>query len=96
MDLSKLIAVSDAVMVHCTAPEEVLKQRYVERAESGERHPVHDDADRADALAKDLDKGIYDPLDLGIPLIRVDSSDGFDPSVAEIVSRLRDGSVRAA
>ncbi len=95
-DLSKLIAVSDAVMVHCTAPEEVLKQRYIERAQSGERHPVHDDANRADELGKDLDDGIYDPLNLGIPLIRVDSSDGFDPSVAEIVSRLQDGPVRAA
>lgn len=95
-DLSKLIAVSDAVMVHCTAPEEVLKQRYIQRAKSGERHPVHDDANRADELSKDLDKGIYDPLDLGIPLILVDASDGFNPSVAEIVSRLRDRSVRAA
>lgn len=95
-DLSKLIAVSDAVMVHCTAPEEVLKQRYVQRAKSGERHPVHDDADRADELSKDLDKGIYDPLDVGVPLILVDASNGFDPSVAEIVSRLRDRSLRAA
>lgn len=95
-DLSKLIAVSDAVMVHCTAPEEILKQRYIDRAQSGERHPVHDDAHRADELGKDLDHGIYDPLNLGIPLIRVDSSDGFDPSVAEIVSRLQDGPVRAA
>jgi predicted kinase len=89
-DLSKLIAVSDAVMVHCTAPEEVLKRRYIERAQSGERHPVHDDANRADELSKDLDNGTYDPLSLGIPLIRVDSSDGFNPSVAEIVSRVRD------
>ncbi|HEV2073808.1 MAG TPA: ATP-binding protein [Thermomicrobiales bacterium] len=95
-DLSKLIAVSDAVMVHCTAPEEILKQRYIERAQSGERHPVHDDANRVDELGKDLDDGIYDPLNLGIPLIQVDSSDGFDPSVAEIVSRLQDGPVRAA
>jgi predicted kinase len=95
-DLSKLIAVSDAVMVHCTAPEEVLKQRYIERAQSGERHPVHDDANQADELSKDLDNGTYDPLSLGIPLIQVDSSDGFDPSVAEIVSRLQDGPVRAA
>lgn len=95
-DLSKLIAISDAAMVHCAAPEEVLKQRYIQRAKSGERHPVHDDANRADELGKDLEKGIYDPLDLGIPLILVDASDGFDPDAREIVARLRDGSVRAA
>lgn len=95
-DLSRLIAISDAVMVHCTAPVEVLKQRYVERAESGERHPVHDDANRADALGKDLDEGTYDPLELGIPLITVDASDGFVPGADEIVSRLQAGSFRSS
>lgn len=90
-DLSRLIEISDAVMVHCVASPEELKQRYAERAKSGERHPVHDDAGKVDVLEKDLEKGIYDPLDLDIPLIRVDTSDGFDPDADEIISRLRDG-----
>ena len=89
-DISRLIAISDAVMIHCETDPETLKQRYKERAEAGERHPVHDDADKTDVLEDDLDKGTYEPLDLGIPLIRVDTSEDFEPSVAEILTRVRD------
>lgn len=89
-DVSRLIAISDAVMIHCETAPETLKQRYVERAKTGERHPVHDDADKVDALEKDLDEGLYEPLELGIPLIRVNTSDDFEPSVAEIITRVRD------
>ena len=89
-DLSRLIAVSDAVMVHCTAPPEELTERYVERAETGERHPVHDDGSKVDDLEKELEEGTYEPLDLGIPLILVDTTEDFSPSVAEILSRLRE------
>lgn len=92
-DLSRLIAISDAVIVHCDAPEETLKQRYVERAETGERHPVHDNANKVGDLEEDLEKGTYEPLDLGIPLIHVDTSSDFSPSVAEIISTIRDGVV---
>jgi glucokinase len=92
-DLSRLIAISDAVMVHCDAPPEELKERYVERAQSGERHPVHNNAARADDLEKELEEGTYEPLELGIPLIHVDTTEDFSPSVAEILSQLRDGPV---
>lgn len=88
-DLREVLGLADGVMLHCTAPAEVLTERYAERAKSGERHPVHDDANRADAVEKDIADGVYDPLDLDLPLIRVDSTDDFDPSVAEIISDLQ-------
>jgi predicted kinase len=92
-DLSRLIAISDAIMIHCDAPDEELKQRYIERAEAGERHPVHDDGNKVDHLEKELEKGTYEPLELGIHLIRVDTTEDFSPSVAEITSQLRDRSI---
>lgn len=89
-DVSQLIALSDAVMVHCSAPAEILMQRYAERAESGERHPVHDDSNRIGDLRQELESGTYDPLDLGIPIIRVDTEEGFDPPVDQIVVQIRE------
>jgi hypothetical protein len=80
-------------MIHCDAPDEELKQRYIERAEAGERHPVHDDGNKVDHLEKELEKGTYEPLELGIHLIRVDTTEDFSPSVAEIISQLRDRSI---
>jgi glucokinase len=95
-DLSPIVDMAHAVMVHCEAPEETLKDRYVERAEEGERHPVHDDSKKVNVLEEQLEEGTYEPLDLGIPLIRVDTANEYDPSVAEIVSRIREGSFSEA
>lgn len=88
-DLSRLIAISTAVMVHCSAPAEVLTQRYAERADSGERHPVHDDSHRLGDLEKELKAETYDPLDLGIPLLQIDTRDGFRPGLEEIIEQIR-------
>lgn len=88
-DLREVLALADGVMLHCTAPPEVLKARYAERAESGERHPVHDDADSAEDVERDIADGNYDPLDLDLPLICIDSTDDFKPSVAEVISDLQ-------
>ena len=47
------------VQVHCSAPLEVLLERYGSR----ERHPGHVDAERIDALAEAVRSGRHDPLD---------------------------------
>lgn len=90
-DLSELLQYADAVNVHCEAPEEELVERYAERDEAGDRHPVHKNAKKAEELEEEIDEGTYEPLDLDVPLIRVDTSGGYEPSVAEIVSCLRQG-----
>lgn len=95
-ELAPLIGKSEAVMIHCEAPEDTLKERYVKRAEAGERHPVHDDSNKVDKLEDDLEEGTYDPLELDIPVIHVNTASDYDPSVAEIVSRLRGGSLQKA
>jgi predicted kinase len=89
-DLSSLLGKAHGVMIHCEAPEETLKERYVKRAEAGERHPVHDDSNKVDKLEHDLEEGTYEPLDLDLPVIRVSTAEDYDPSIAEIVSRLRE------
>ena len=93
-DLSAMLPLDNAVLVQCEAPKEELVERYEERDKEGERHPVHGDARKSDELADDLDRGVYEPLELGIPIIHVDTSGDVDPSVAEILSRIRGGSLR--
>ncbi|HZT85341.1 MAG TPA: ATP-binding protein [Gaiellaceae bacterium] len=56
--------------VHCTAPLEVLLQRYAGR----ERHPGHVDAERIEALGLAVEAGRHDPLTLGGETIRLDTT----------------------
>ena len=73
-----------AVQVHCTAPEEVLMERYAGRTG---RHPGHDDANRAAEVLANIRSGRHRALALDAPLIEVDTSAPADP--AAIAARIR-------
>jgi predicted kinase len=62
------------VQVHCSAPLEVLVERYASR----ERHPGHIDVERIDALRDAVEMGRHEPLDLQGETIRIDTSDPVD------------------
>lgn len=63
------------VQIHCSAPLEVLVERYRSR----ERHPGHVDSERIDALRRAVEAGRHDPLDLPGETIRIDTtSTSFD------------------
>jgi predicted kinase len=83
-ELNPLLAWSDAGLIHCAAAHEVVLTRYPERTQRGERHAAHLDADRAGALAKDLADGLFEPLNLAIPRLLVDTTDGWRPAYEEI------------
>lgn len=57
-----------------------------------ERHAVHLDLDRVPSLRDDLEAGRYEPLDLSVPTLRVDTTDGYAPPIDEILAFLRDTS----
>ena len=61
--------------VNCTADGDVLYERFKERAESGERHPGHDDAMSIDEFEEILRRGRHDPLDIGGDVYEVDMTD---------------------
>jgi predicted kinase len=75
---------SDACLVHCTADPATLSARYAARFARGERHPVHLDGDRAAGLVDDIVGGRFEPLDLPIPTLVVDTTDGSRPPYEEI------------
>ncbi len=84
-DLRPLLERADGRLIHCEAPREVILARYQERDRAGERHPVHLDSNRIEDITAALDAGDFAPLDLPVPTLRVDTTDGYRPSIAEVV-----------
>lgn len=72
------------VQVHCSAPLDVLLERYASR----ERHPGHVNSERIEALREAVESGRHEPLDLPGETIRVNTSGLVDvPALAERVRR---------
>lgn len=86
--LAPLVANSHAVLVQCEVADELALERYRARAASGVRHPVHKDDVVIEARSRGI-KSDHGALALGIPIIRVDTSDGYRPPVADVVAAIR-------
>jgi predicted kinase len=76
------------VQIHCTAAPDLLASRFRARFDSGERHPVHADRELG------LDRAIHfhaehGPLDLGGPVIRVETDDFAAVDYPGILDRVR-------
>jgi predicted kinase len=84
-ELRTILERADARLVHCSAAAATIQARYAERYARGERHPVHLDAQRADALADDLASGRFEPLELEIPILEVATDAGYRPGMERIV-----------
>ncbi len=76
--------------VACQLPMEQLVQRFEERQDGDERHPVHTGVDDVQQLVEDLEHKDYGPIP-DLPTLLVDTSDGFDPPLREIARFCRDG-----
>lgn len=88
-DLAPLVSRAKTVLLHCeTSPAEI-ERRYVERFARGERHPGHHDLDALPALLTNLEQGVYEPLQLDIPTLRIDTTNGYRPTERQIKAFLR-------
>jgi predicted kinase len=72
--LAPVLARSRALLIHCGGDADVIIRRYRERAERGERHRGHNDLAVIPRLRDYLASGRCEPLDLDIPLLRVDTT----------------------
>ncbi len=86
--IAPLLTISNPVMIYCEVPRELSILRFRERAFTGHRHWFFLDA----AQIERIDDGEVPeawatavPLDLDVPMLRVDTSDGYEPSLATIV-----------
>ncbi|HEX5416950.1 MAG TPA: ATP-binding protein [Chloroflexota bacterium] len=82
-DLLPLVERTRAIALYCDAPEEELHRRYQERIHTGLRHPGHLDWSLS-VFEEQARAGLYEPLDLPIPALRIDTSHGYEPDYAEI------------
>lgn len=87
-ELRPIVELADARLVHCSAAATTVQARYAQRYERGDRHPVHLDAQRADALADDLASGRFEPLDLDVPVLAVATNDGYEPGLERVLEFL--------
>jgi predicted kinase len=76
-------------LIQCVAPAELVLKRYRERYESGQRHPGHFDGVVLDGLAERLQAGEYEAPLIDVPKLIVDTSDGYHPTLDEIVAALK-------
>jgi predicted kinase len=91
-DLAPFLATARVTQVHCETSFETSAARFTARAESPDRHWSFFDHERVTELTRGEIPEPWSraqPLDLPVPLIRVDTSDGYDPTVDEIVGRIR-------
>lgn len=80
---------SNMRLVHCeTSPHEIVR-RYEARTALGERHHVHHDGVAIADLRANIAAGRYEPLNLDVPILRVDTARGYAPDLPTIVAFAR-------
>ena len=87
-ELLPMVERSRAVALHCETSPEALIRRYQARAHAGIRHPGHLDGSLS-VFDEQIRAGFYEPLDLPIPTLRIDTSSGYEPNFAEILEFVR-------
>ena len=76
------------MLIHCVAPAELALARYRERYESGQRHPGHFDGAVLAGLAARIHAGEFEAPWIDVPTLIVDTRDGYNPTLHQIVSTL--------
>lgn len=84
-EVTALARRSRVAIVHCRAEEPTLRARYKARIAAGTRHAVHMDAHRVSG-DRMLAPSLYAPLDIGVPTLLVDTTDGYRPGLDEILA----------
>ena len=82
------------VLVHCTVARELSVRRFKERHERGERNACFEDGQRLASLQERGDNESWEqaqPLDLPLPLLVVDTTDGYNPTLSQIVRFVAQG-----
>lgn len=87
-DVRPLLDDARGVIVHCTAPPELILQRYIERSGDEGRHPVHRDEEHVDDLRRGLAAGVYEPVQLDLPTIEIDMRDPEAVNVKDLIVRV--------
>jgi predicted kinase len=92
-DLRPRVARARVVLIHCQTTREVSVRRFIARFARGERHPASFDGERIARLQagepQDAWERAQEPVDLAVPTLRVDTTNGYAPDFAAIVAFVR-------
>jgi predicted kinase len=94
-ELRPIIAHARSVLINCSVDRELSVRRFIERFEWGERHWCYFDEERIDELQAGRGLEAWDraePLDLDVPTLTVDTTDGYNPSLNAVVDFVRSSS----
>lgn len=93
--LEPLVRLAAVRVVRCTVDTEVARDRIVRRARRDARRSAHDDRALLDRLGRgEASLGSFVDISLPVPAMRVDTSDGYRPGLAEVAAFV-DGPVAA-
>ena len=73
--------------VHCTVDSAVGRRRFLDRQQM--RGTVPDNPSATSMRPGTFDWGVFAPLDLAVPRLLVDTTDGYDPSLDAIMAFCR-------
>lgn len=90
-ELAPLLARARARVVHCHTSREPGHERFAERAQAGTRHASHGDLALTALIQQTPDRWAHfeEPPDLGVPLLRVDTTSGLAPDLAAVLAFAR-------
>ena len=86
--LREVASLAPTAVVLCRIPDAARRRRFEERAERG-RHRVHLDGAYLEEWDADDSEFL---VDIGAPSLIVDTTDGYDPDLEEIVAFARNAS----
>ena len=85
--LGPLLALARAVNVHCLADTEVTRARFVAREPMRRRRSGPESGTVEGEIARRVfDWSPFEPMEIGVPRLVVDTTDGYRPGLAEIVA----------
>lgn len=76
---------SQAILVHCSASEQEIVDRIRDRKDDATRHEGHFDQQIVPDVVRAIENDEYEPLVLPVPVIPVDTTNGYDPDLSHIV-----------
>jgi len=91
-DLGPYLPVARIVVIHCETSHELSARRFIERHERGDRHPCFFDGERVAQLeaGERPDPWVRaQPIELDVPILRVDTTDGYRPDFEAVLTFIR-------
>jgi predicted kinase len=84
-DLSPFVTRARAVLLHCETSPSKVTRRIQARPELDGRHAGHHDLEALPSVLDRIAQGAFEPLDLAVPILTIDTTEGYAPPLPDIV-----------